>query len=62
MKYTGCWMVRALPEGSGASICIGAGPGSSWHFAPGGSSELGDPVTPWSGGRDLLFPFHFFIN
>jgi hypothetical protein len=35
-------------EGSGASISMGAGPASSWPFAPGGSSEPGDPMTPWS--------------
>jgi hypothetical protein len=36
--------------GSGASISIGAGPGNSRPFAPSGSSESGDLVTPWSGG------------
>jgi hypothetical protein len=38
------------PEGSDASISIGAGPGSSRSFAHGGSSKTGDPVTAWSGG------------
>jgi hypothetical protein len=53
MKYTRRWMVQALSGGgggSGASISIGVGPGSSQPFACGGSSELGDPVTPWSWG------------
>jgi hypothetical protein len=52
MKYTGRWTVQALPGGGGssASISMGAGPGSSRHFAPGKSSEPGHPVTPWSGG------------
>jgi hypothetical protein len=38
------------PGGSGASISMGAGLGSSCPFASGGSSEPGDPVTPWPGG------------
>jgi hypothetical protein len=43
-------MDRTLPEGSGVSISIGAGSGSSRSFVPGGSSEVGDPGTIWSGG------------
>jgi hypothetical protein len=59
MKYTGRWMVWAFPEGggSGISICIGAGPGSSWPFAPGESSEPGDCKDRWTkrGGVNCAF-------
>jgi hypothetical protein len=38
------------PRGSGASISIGAGPGSSRPYAPGGSPETRDLMTAWSWG------------